>query len=152
VRLAYLLNFLFTYRLFNGSCLCLLFVPALQYGWCGTTPDHCSKYLSTPECSMCYTPNSAMFDVEAINDIEITKLSFQIHQGTSDIKVYSAPRTYVGIETNANAWTLIAAGSVSISSESLFIPANQLFLYFILTHRVFIILLACRLDNCLRQH
>jgi hypothetical protein len=59
-----------------------------------------------------------MFDVEAINDIELTAISYRIYGGSSDIKIYSAPRTYVGIETNANAWTLIAAGSVATSSKS----------------------------------
>jgi hypothetical protein len=61
-----------------------------------------------------------MFDVEAINDITITALSIRIYGGTSDIKIYSAPQTYSGIETNVNAWTLIASKSVSTPGEYLY--------------------------------
>jgi hypothetical protein len=61
-----------------------------------------------------------MFDVEAVNDIDITSLSFLIYGGgTPSIKVYTANQSYSSIATDSSAWTLIASGSVSIGSKLL---------------------------------
>jgi hypothetical protein len=93
------------------------FMPLSYVGENGSNCYDCGPTtLPTPTCSTCWIPYSAMFDIEAINDIDITSISFMIYGGTSNIKVYTAPQSYTNIATNSNSWTLIASGSVAVSN------------------------------------
>jgi hypothetical protein len=53
------------------------------------------------------TPNGQMFDIEAINDIEVTDFDVHFTSGTDDIAIYTKSGSYVGFETNPGAWTLV---------------------------------------------
>jgi hypothetical protein len=53
-----------------------------------------------------------MFDVEAINDIDISSISLN-PIGSGTITVFSAARTYSGIETDSQSWTQIYTGSAT---------------------------------------
>ena len=58
-----------------------------------------------------------MFDVEAIFDIVLTRLTFRVYSGSNSINIYSAPGSYSTIVTNRSAWTLIASASVDVEGE-----------------------------------
>jgi hypothetical protein len=53
-----------------------------------------------------------MFDVEAINDIDISSISFYPYS-SGTITVFTAARTYSGIETDSQSWTQIYTGSAT---------------------------------------
>lgn len=69
--------------------------------------------ISTPNPVIQYTGLYAtMFDVEAINDIDISSISLN-PIGSGTITVFSAARTYSGIETDSQSWTQIYTGSAT---------------------------------------
>ncbi|MFN3918430.1 MAG: gliding motility-associated C-terminal domain-containing protein [Flavobacteriales bacterium] len=55
--------------------------------------------------------NGIMFDIVAINTVEVTQFSLDFDVNTYNIEIYYKPGTHVGFQTNAAAWTLL--GSVN---------------------------------------
>ncbi|MFT7485869.1 MAG: hypothetical protein ACI9F9_001720 [Candidatus Paceibacteria bacterium] len=53
-----------------------------------------------------------MFDVKALEELHIVALDGNFDPGTISVEVYTTPGTYIGNETNSNAWTLVASGQV----------------------------------------
>jgi hypothetical protein len=92
----------------------------------------CTFTLSTPACSSCYIPYGVQFDLQAtINDLDISKLSFRIYNGNTNIKVYTAAGSYKDAE--AGDWTLIASESIATSSEFFFAWSICIDLLYLLT-------------------
>jgi hypothetical protein len=57
-----------------------------------------------------------VLDIEAINDIDITSISFLLYGGSSSIKIYTAPQSYTNIATSSISWTLIVSATVTTSN------------------------------------
>ena len=89
-----------------------------EAGESGGSCSDCGPFtLPTPSCSSCWIPHGVMFDVEAIKDIVLTSLTFEVYRGSNSFNVYSAPGSYAPIVTNKNAWTRIASNSVNVPGE-----------------------------------
>ncbi len=54
-----------------------------------------------------------MFDIVAINNVQVQSFDVNIDPGSYTIEVYTKNGTWQGFETNASAWTLVATTSVS---------------------------------------
>jgi len=77
--------------------------------------------LNTPTCSSCSLPEGIMFDVEAINDVILTSIEFQLYEGVNSVNVYTAAGGYGGKETIPRFWDLLATDSYNFSVQWSFV-------------------------------
>ena len=77
----------------------------------------CTFTLPTPELNgPYYVPYGVQFDIQAINDIDISKIIFRVRdRDSTNIKVYTAAGSYNDAEVGD--WTLVASESIATSSE-----------------------------------
>lgn len=82
--------------------LILLFISSLTYSQCGP--------VATP-----YNQNNGqdgiMFDITAINTVEITNFDINCGGVTHDFEIYYKVGTHVGFQNNAAAWTLVGTAN-----------------------------------------
>ena len=52
-----------------------------------------------------------MFDIYAVNGVEITNFSMDMDVGVHDVEIYTKTGTHVGFETNPGAWTLVGTAN-----------------------------------------
>lgn len=89
----------------------------------------------TPECSSCVVPYGEMFDVEALEDLSLTGITFKIRTGSNTITLFTAPSGYSTISRDPGAWTQIFSGTFEVSSGSKWDTVRfVLCLHFVETH------------------
>ena len=59
-----------------------------------------------------------MFDIYAVNGVEITNFSMDLDVGVHDVEIYTKTGSHVGFEGNAAAWTLLGtANAVNVTGS-----------------------------------
>lgn len=83
--------------------------------------EDCGPFsISTPPGTAYSGPYSFMFDVQAIQDIEISSISFQtFNSGT--VSIFAAARSYSGIETDSSSWVQVFTGATTALSSCEFV-------------------------------
>ncbi|MBW2456941.1 MAG: hypothetical protein JRI68_20675, partial [Deltaproteobacteria bacterium] len=111
----------------------------------GTADDGCG--CAPGNVTTTYVSNNGksgnMFDVVAVNNINVLSFDGNFNAGTHTVEIYYKVGTHVGSEANAGAWTLI--GSTSLTSNgadvatplpipmSVSLPAGQTYAFYITT-------------------
>ncbi len=84
-----------------------------------------------------------MFDVVALNNINVLSFDGNFNVGTHTVEIYYKVGTHVGFETTSSAWTLLGSTSLTSNGDdvatpipismSLSIPAGQTYAFYITT-------------------
>lgn len=82
-----------------------------------------------------------MFDVEAINRVQIERFDAHLHTGQHTVDVYWRAGSHVGVETDSTAWTHVGRASVTGNGEGtatpvpldvdVVIPAGQTYSFYV---------------------
>jgi hypothetical protein len=115
-----------------GECLANSELDGLFCNDCSAGPGGCAGCANGVCANICqaemllttFADNNgstgAMFDVRALNRVEIRSFDGNLPAGTRIMEIYYRPGPYLGHETNASSWTLL--GNVSVVSSGVGVP------------------------------